>query len=295
MTDAVVLPASALPPGDADYAARMIARVDGPVVAPVAAPVVEAPLLAGKYKTQADLEKGYLELQKRFSATPVPKAASVVAPVVKPPVVAKPAVAAPVVVPPVVDPNAPVVEVPPVVAAPEVAAAEEMVAAAGLDFTAMSTEFATNGVLSEETLTALEGGGIPRVMVDQFIAGQQAIADRGRTEIVSITGGEEGYGKLMTWASKSLDAPAIAAYNAAVNGSDMDATRLAVTGLKARMEASEGLEPSLVTADGTASADGYANVGELKAAMKDPRYNEPGSVGAAYRKSVENKLAVSTY
>lgn len=284
MAEEVVIPASALPPGDAEYAARMIARVDGPVIeAPVApAPVVEAPppLLAGKYKTHAELERGYLELQKKLSAPPVPKAAPVAAPA---PVVA-----------PVADPSAPTAEAP-VVAAPEVAAAEEMVAAAGLDFTAMSTEFSTNGTLSEETFVALEGGGIPRAMVDQFIAGQQAIADRNRANMVSIAGGEDGYGKLMTWAASALDAPAKAAYNEAVNGSDMNAARLAVTGLHARMAASEGVEPVLVVSDGAASADGFANVGELKAAMRDPRYNDPGAIGAAYRKSVENKLAVSTY
>lgn len=290
MTDAVVIPASALPPGDADYAARMIARVDGPVVAPVVeAPVVIAPtpLLAGKYKTQAELEKGYIELLKMKSAPAKPVAS---------PVVTKPAAVVPVAAPvvaAVVDPNAPAV-VAPVAVDPAVAAAETLVAGAGLDFTTMSAEYATKGGLSDETFAALEAGGIPRVMVDQYIAGQQAIADRGRTEIVAIAGGEDGYGKLMTWAATALDAPAIAAYNEAVNGSDMDATRLAVTGLKARMSESEGIEPALIEG-GASSADGYANSGELRAAMKDPRYNDPGSVGAAYRKSVENKLAVSTY
>lgn len=302
MTDVVVapvIPAGALPPGDADYAARMIARVDGPLpvveTPAVVAPVVPAPLLAGKYKTQAELEKGYLELQKQMSA-PKPK------PVVPP---AKPAA----VVPPVVDPTKPTLGVAEQAAAdaalaaaalaagePDAAtaAAEAAAAASGVDLGEMSTEFATNGSLSDESYTKLEAGGYPRDIVDQFIAGQTAIADRNRNEVFEITKGKDGYTKLVQWAAENLDAAEIAAYDAAVNGRDMNATKLAVTGLQARFAATEGTEPALIEG-GLTSTDGYANSGELKAAMRDPRYSDPGSVGAAYRLSVQNKLAVSTY
>ena len=166
--------------------------------------------------------------------------------------------------------------------------AKKAVEAGGLDFNALEAEYLDGG-LSDDSYSKLEAVGIPRDVVDAYIAGQEAVAAQIRDEVVSEVGGEEAYGEMIAWASQNLSPAEIAAYDNAVDSGDMDVIKLAVEGLKARFERSVGSEPRLLSGGVTNSSEGFRSVEEMKTAMRDPRYR----TDPAYRSDVERRVASS--
>jgi hypothetical protein len=161
----------------------------------------------------------------------------------------------------------------------------------GLNLADFSNEFAQAGALSADSYQKLEAAGIPKPMVDAYIAGQQALANQVRAQGLEAAGGEEQFNAMAAWASKGLTAGELQAYNDAVTTGTADQAKLAISGLRARYEAANGREPALL-GGGNANGGqaGYGSRAEMVKAMSDPRYQKD----EAYRKSVENKLAVTT-
>lgn len=169
--------------------------------------------------------------------------------------------------------------------------AREAVENAGLNFDEMSTRYWESGELPEADYTALEKAGIPKQLVDQFIAGQEAILNATRQSVFSTVGGEEAYFTMTDWAGENMSKDEVATYNRAVNSGDMNMAMMAVKGLQARYAAEVGFEPQRqVTGENTkASASVYRSLAELQKDMADPRYQRD----PAFRKDVENKLSRS--
>lgn len=169
--------------------------------------------------------------------------------------------------------------------------AKEAATNAGLDFDALQTEYGSNGQLSDETYEAINKSGIPRDVVDSYIAGQEALATRVRTDMFSSVGGEETYGEMMSWASNSLDKAEVNAYNAVMGTSDPNQIQLAVRGLHAKYQAENGSNPSLISGETTANAGTkFESVAQVTEAMRNPKYK----TDPAFRKQVEAKLARSS-
>lgn len=166
--------------------------------------------------------------------------------------------------------------------------AKKAVEAGGLDFGALEAEYLGGG-LSDQSYAKLEAIGIPRDVVDAYIAGQEAVAAQIRDEVVSEVGGEEAYGEMIAWAAQNLSPAEIAAYDNAVDSGDLNVVKLAVEGLKARFERSMGSEPRLLSGGVTNTSDGFRSVEEMKTAMRDPRYR----TDPAYRSDVERRVASS--
>jgi hypothetical protein len=222
------------------------------VASPAVAPV-ETPLILGKFKDQAALEAAYKELETKVGAPVVP----------------------PVAQPPVADP----------------AAAQATAAAAGVDYAALTTEFAENGSLSPETYASLEKSGIPKPMVDAYIAGQVALADKQVDALASAVGGKEILTKVYEWAGVNLTDAELDAYNTVADTGNVEATKGALLGLMSKYTAAVGSEPKLVGAD-TGVAQGvqpFASNYEVMQAMKDKRYGPD----KAYSENVYARLAVT--
>jgi hypothetical protein len=169
--------------------------------------------------------------------------------------------------------------------------AKEVAENAGLDFDSMQTEYGANGQLSDETYEAINKSGIPRDVVDSYIAGQEALATSLRTEMFSSVGGEENYGTMMSWASNNLEKAEVSAYNNVMGTSDPAQIQLAVRGLNAQYQAANGSNPSLLSGETTANAGNkFESVAQVTAAMRDPKYK----TDPAFRKTVEAKLARSS-
>lgn len=259
-------------PSPEGHDAAMAAKFDAaqkPPAQPEGAPQEQRPeWLPEKFKTPEELRKAYDELVSKFSKGEHKKADEAAPKADE----AKPENT------PEVDPNAPKQD-----------EAKEAVEKAGLDFDAMSARFAEKGELPAEDYEALEKAGISKDLVDAYIEGQKALAAVERQQALAEFGGEEAYGKMVSWAATALSPEDIAAYNATVASGDMAQVKLAVAGLKARFEAANGSEPKLVNSEPATNNAGFESRAQLTAAMRDPRYAKD----PAYRESVQRRLAAS--
>ena len=168
--------------------------------------------------------------------------------------------------------------------------AEKAVDNAGLDMGSLADEYAQNGQLADKSYEALEKSGIPREYVDQFIAGQKAIGEQQTNTVKNMVGGNEAYNEMAKWASDNMSEGEKKAYNTAVNSQDMDTVKLAVESLKAKYQAANGTEPSLMQGKATPVAEqGFQSWAEVTQAMADPRYSKD----PAYQEAVKNKIANS--
>ena len=169
--------------------------------------------------------------------------------------------------------------------------AKELVDKAGLNFDEMSSQYWEKGELSKDHYDALDKAGIPKVIVDQFIEGQQALIQAARTTVFNEVGGETKYQSMLEWAGKNYSEAEVAAYNAAVNGNDKNAMLLAVKGLKGRFEATVGFEPTRTLGGRTTpTADKYDSIAQMQKDMGDPRYK----TDPAFRQKVAAKLQRSS-
>jgi hypothetical protein len=161
---------------------------------------------------------------------------------------------------------------------------------AELDYDSMAKEYWDEGGLSEKRYSELEAQGIPKKLVDGYLAGQQAILNSVQTQVFNEVGGEAQYQEMMTWAQDNLTTQEVAIFDQSVNTNDLDQTLYAVKGLHARYASENGVEPRLIQGDATPSSSGaYASAAEVKRDMADPRYSKD----PAFRKKVENKLSKS--
>ena len=160
--------------------------------------------------------------------------------------------------------------------------------------TSASDEFDNNGQLTPETLNKLSE--MPsKDLVEAYMQLQATqpeaetgdITDAQVNEIKTAAGGEEAYGQITEWASNNLPPNEIAAFDEVINSGSVDAIRLAVNGLRAQYENANGYEGRMLTGKSPVQQkDMYRSQAELVAAMSDARYdNDP-----AYRQDVIAKL-----
>lgn len=170
-------------------------------------------------------------------------------------------------------------------------AARETVNKAGLDFESLSKEWGDSGTLSEDSYKKLADSGIPKDMVDAYIAGQQAVAERTIAEVHDSVGGEERFNDMMKWASTNLSVEERTTFNTAIDKASPSEMKILMQGLAAKFEAGVGRDPqrTVTGRSGNSAATAFRSNEEVIAAMSDPRYRED----PAYRKQVESRLAVS--
>jgi hypothetical protein len=236
-------------------------------------------LLAGKYKSVEDLEKAYMEAQRKLSQ---PKAD------------AEPAEAAE-------ESEESEEEEAPARSAKEIygdligGRLEE----SGIDFSDMNTRWQQSGELTKDDYGALEEAGFTKDMVDAYLSGLQykasqdtALAVEQVAQIKAEYGGEKGYNEMMQWAASSLSQEEIDGFNQIVNESSSPAAiKMAVAGLHARYTQANGREPKLLGGRApTSGGDKFESTAQVVEAMSDPKYK----LDPAYRRKVEEKLARSS-
>ena len=157
----------------------------------------------------------------------------------------------------------------------------------GIDYFALSQEYAENGSLSDEAYESLAKVGIPKYIVDSYIDGQTAITNQIRTRAFDIVGGEEEYGAMIRWAQANLSQGEIDSFNASLDTRDPDQAMFAIKGLASQYRSDVGKSPKLVTGETSGSSAGaFQSLAELTQAMADPRYAKD----PAYRQAVGEKL-----
>lgn len=224
-------------------------------------PETPAPIL-GKFKTQADLEKAYTELEKKLgSQTPATPANST------PPSQTK------------AEGDKPGLTIP------------NAQAPAELDISVFEKEYDEKGALSEESYAKLaKEHKVPKGLVDQFIQSRLQEREKFTASVFETVGGQDAYGEMMQWASSALSADEITAYDSVVTSGNPNAVKLAVAGLAARYQSANGREPRLIGgAAGSSGPAPFTSTAQVTAAMNDSRYHKDPS----YRKEVEDRMAIS--
>jgi hypothetical protein len=166
--------------------------------------------------------------------------------------------------------------------------AREAVEKAGLDFDAYVSEFAEKGALSAETYAALEKAGIPKAVVDGYVEGQVARAEKMTAEVQGVIGTAEEYQRTIQWAATNLSPAEVEAFNKAMDSGDLGQMKLAASGLKSRFETANGREPATNIQGGVTgpAVAPFGSRAEVTRAMNDPRYR----TDEAYRAEVYRRL-----
>lgn len=168
--------------------------------------------------------------------------------------------------------------------------AQAQVEALGLDFNAFSAEYAANGELSQATYDALAKAGVPKEIVDAYVAGQEAQAAQMIESVQSEFGGPEAYGQMVNWAAANMSKAEVTAFNKVMDGGDLGSIKLAISGLQARFKSAVGDEPNLLNGgNGNTDVDAFRSTAEITSAMSDPRYAKD----PAYRAEVQAKIGRS--
>jgi hypothetical protein len=122
------------------------------------------------------------------------------------------------------------------------------------------------------------------------VAKAQPLSDEAAMEIVSSVGGQDAYNDTLAWAADNLKPTEVAAYDNVVNSGNKDAIFFAVQALNQRYKDSVGFEGQQISGRAPkTSIKGFRSNAELANAIGDSRYR----TDPAYRYDIEQKLAAS--
>ena len=216
----------------------------------------ENQLLAGKYQSAEELERGYLELQKRLSGKEEPQEEA---------------------------------------SEEEQVEDTQEVEDEPLDglYDQLLQSY-RDGKWDPELVQQVEGMNPIDVLNLMLENGSQQQAPVATQEDVAgiqeSVGGPEEYGNMIQWASQNLSEQEISLYDAAIDRGDPLTMFFAAQALFSRYQDSVGYDGELLTGSAPqTTSQGFRSQAELIAAMSDPRYDKD----PAYRQDIADKLAVS--
>ncbi len=211
-------------------------------------------LLAGKFKDAEDLEKGYIELQKKLGE---PKEE------------------------PSEEPEEPKETEP-----------EEKEEAEDIDVSFLDKLWdESQDKFTDETMKELSDMD-PKALAQmhlQYRSDNQnaVVTEKQVSQLKDIAGGTEKYTEMIGWAENNLEKAEIEMYDTVMDKGDPLACYSAVQALKYRFDDASGVEGKMLTGKAPSSAgDTYKSQAQVVEAMSDPKYdNDP-----AYRREVMKKL-----
>jgi len=222
---------------------------------------------AGKFKSAEDLEKAYLELQKKLGQKETDESSSTEE-----------------------------------TESDDVEAEEqetESPVAKRVSFIKEASEeyYSNDNQLKPETIEKLKG--MPsEELIEAYLELQksnptvqsQPLSEDAAKDIVASVGGQDAYNDTLAWAADNLKPEEVAAYDNVVNSGNKDAIFFAVQALNQRYKDSVGFEGQQVSGKAPKSTvKGFRSNAELASAISDRRYR----TDPAYRFDVEQKLAAS--
>jgi len=157
--------------------------------------------------------------------------------------------------------------------------------------------YANNNELKPETLQKLKELPSDK-LIEAYIELQKnnptvaprPLSDADAADIVKSVGGEASYNETLAWAADNLTPAEVAAYDNVVNTGNKDAIFFAVQALNQRYKDAVGFEGNQVSGKAVKNTvKGFRSQAELARAINDPRYR----TDPAYRLDVETKLEAS--
>jgi len=162
-----------------------------------------------------------------------------------------------------------------------------------------SEEFNSKGELSAETLAQFEQMSSKELVqayfeyeqnLPTFDAPQSVELSQGDINTIqNSVGGEAAYQQLVGWAAQNFSEAEIQAFDNVVDSGNVAAINLALAGLKARYTDANGYEGKMIQGKAAAPADTFKSQAEVVRAMSDARYDRD----PAYRDEIMQKLARS--
>ena len=174
----------------------------------------------------------------------------------------------------------------------------------GIDPFKMNEYFVeNNGTLTDEMYTDLGKAGFNKAMVDSYLEGVRnqvgmeqtqadeapVLSDAEVAEVHSIAGGKQGYEQLMAWASDNISDADAKNFDEVVETGNKAAVTFAVKALFGQYEDAMGRDSTLIQGKQSAPSDVYRSMAQVVSDMNDPRYDRD----EAYRDDVQAKLARS--
>ena len=162
-------------------------------------------------------------------------------------------------------------------------------------------EFKENGKLSEETLdkfNEMSSKELMQVYFSMYDAAKDSGVDVGVSPDFDLTeadvnkihnsvGGESKYNQLLGWANENMAEDSLKSFDRLIAKGDAGSIQMAIDGIKAQYDYANGYEGRMLTGKAAETrGDVYKSQAQLVKAMSDPRYdNDP-----AYRQDVIAKL-----
>ena len=239
----------------------------------------EPQLLAGKFRNQEELLKGYEELQRKLGQPDRSEA----------------------------DPES----APPVQSYSQEQAAQvygseavEALQAKGIDLAEVMFKADSGEDISNHFDDLAEVFQVPRQVVENYVGKAQAggtqeavgLSEADAASIKEMVGGEQGFAGLSNWAAANLDAGELASYNAVVDSGNKAAIEWALKAMVARRSAPDAVvEPKLYGGGTAPKQTRFESQQQVLDAMN--KTNERGQrlyeVDEAYRNRVAQMMAVS--
>ena len=170
--------------------------------------------------------------------------------------------------------------------------AQKAVESAGLDWDTLTSKVAEKGAIDETDYEALAKAGVPKQIVDNYLAMVRERADRETADAIAYAGGQETLDGLMGWAAQNLNDAEKKLYNGMLASAEW---RTAIDALKAKQTATSKTagEPDLDLLDTSIapSSTGYRSRVEMKRDMSDPRYRSD----PRFREEVTQKVRFATW
>lgn len=171
---------------------------------------------------------------------------------------------------------------------------QDDLASKGVDFDAMADEYMDKGELSKESYEKLQKAGYPQSVVDAYIKGLEATAEKFANDVMDYVGGQQEYLKLSKFIQQQGDGSA-ERFNQLIEAGDINNIKLALDGFRARMYAQKGKTGRSILGSSNANVSrnnvGYSSRAEMVKAMSDKRYG----VDRAYTEEVQRKTMNSPF
>jgi len=160
-------------------------------------------------------------------------------------------------------------------------------------------EFESKGELSQETLAEFEKMS-SKELIQAYFEYEQNLPQANAPQSVELSqadintiqnsvGGEAAYQNLVGWAAQNFSEAEIQAFDNVVDSGNVAAINLALAGLQARYTDANGYEGKMIQGKAAAPADTFKSQAEVVRAMSDARYDRD----PAYRDEIMQKLARS--
>ena len=126
----------------------------------------------------------------------------------------------------------------------------------GIDPQDISNRFQENDEISEDDYSKLTEAGFSKQIIDTYLDGLRNAGMAGEVDAQGIkdaVGGDDSYGKMVSWAMENLPAEQVQSFNKLTDTGDGPAIKLAVQGIYSQYNNAMGIEPDLYTGRGASS------------------------------------------